>query len=183
MLLQIVLIVLVVLAVILVLLLIVVALQPSQFRIERKATIVAPPAVVFGQVNSFRKWNDWSPWAKLDPTAKNSYDGPEAGVGAKFAWEGNNKVGQGKMTILESRPSDLIRIKLEFIKPFAATNTAEFTFQPQGSETLVTWAMTGQNNFMGKAFGLIMNMDRMVGADFEKGLASMKSLAEAQAAS
>jgi Polyketide cyclase / dehydrase and lipid transport len=175
------LIVLAVIAAIVILFLIVVAMQPSQFRVERKATIAAPPAVVFRHVNSFHKWNDWSPWAKLDPSAKNSYDGPEAGTGAKFAWQGNNKVGQGQMTILESRPSDLIRIKLEFIRPFTCTNAAEFTFRPEGNQTAVTWAMTGTNNFMAKAFGLFMNMDKMVGGDFEKGLASLKSLAEAQA--
>lgn len=182
MVLQITLIVLAVIAVIVFLFLIVVALQPSKFRVERKATIAAPPAVVFGQVNSFRKWNDWSPWAKMDPSAKNSFDGPEAGVGAKFAWEGNNKVGQGRMTILESSPSELIRIKLEFFKPFACTNTAEFTFQPQGNQTVITWAMTGEKNFMSKAFCMFMNMDKMVGGDFEKGLASMKAVAESSAA-
>jgi hypothetical protein len=181
MILQVTLIVLAIIAVMTVLFLIVVALQPSKFRVERKATIAAPPAVVFGQVNSFHKWNDWSPWAKMDPTAKNSYDGPEAGTGAKFAWEGNNKVGQGKMTIMESSPSKLIRIKLEFLKPFACTNTAEFTFEPEGNRTRITWAMTGEKNFMSKAFCMFMNMDKMVGGDFEKGLASMKSLAEAQA--
>lgn len=178
--LQIVLIVLAVIALIVVLFLIVVALQPSKFRVERKTSIAASPAVVFGQVNSFRKWNDWSPWAKLDPTAKNSFDGPESGVGAKFSWEGNNKVGQGRMTILESSPSELIRIKLEFVKPFACTNTAEFTFRPEGNQTVVTWAMTGENNFMGKAFCMFMNMDKMVGGDFEKGLASMKAISETQ---
>lgn len=180
--LQIALIILAIIAVILILFLIVVALQPSKFRVERKATIAAPPAIVFGQVNSFHKWNDWSPWAKLDPNAKDSYDGPEEGTGAKFAWEGNKQVGQGRMTIMESRPSELIRIKLEFLKPFACTNTAEFTFEPQGDQTTITWAMTGEKNFMSKAFCMFMNMDKMVGGDFEKGLASMKSLAEAQAA-
>ena len=180
--LQIALIVLAVIAVILILFLIVVALQPSKFRVERKATIAAPPDVVFDHVNSFHKWNDWSPWAKLDPNAKDSYDGPEAGVGAKFAWDGNKQVGQGRMTIMESRPSKLIRIKLEFLKPFSCTNMAEFTLEPQGNQTLITWAMTGEKNFMSKAFCMFMNMDKMVGSDFEKGLASMKSLAEGQAA-
>ena len=179
---QIALIVLAVIAVILILLLIVVALQPSKFRVERKATIAAPPDVVFDHVNSFHKWNDWSPWAKLDPNAKDSYDGPEAGVGAKFACDGNKQVGQGRMTIMESRPSKLIRIKLEFLKPFAATNQATFTMSPSGSGTRVNWAMEGgQDSFMCKAFSLFMPMDKMVGKDFEKGLAQMKAAAETDA--
>ncbi len=177
--LPIILIVLSAIAAIVVLFLLVVAFQPSEFRVERKATMVASPEVVFGYVNNFHKWNDWSPWAKLDPTSKETYDGPASGTGAKFAWDGNKEVGQGRMTIKESRPSDMIRIKLEFIKPFTCTNTAEFTFQPQGNQTLVTWGMTGHNNFMGKAFGLFMNMDKLIGGDFEKGLASLKTLAEA----
>lgn len=161
---------------------IIVALRPAQFRIERSAKIAAPPAAVFAQVNDFHNWNAWSPWAKLDPAMKETYDGPDKGVGAKYAWEGNNKVGQGRMTILESNPHSLIRTKLEFLKPFACTNQGEFTFQSQGNETLVIWSMSGENTFMGKAFSLIMNMDKLVGTDFEKGLASMKALAESKTA-
>ena len=156
-----------------------VVLQPSQFRIERKTRIAASPAAIFAQVNDFRKWEDWSPWDKIDPNLQRTYDGAPAGVGAKYAWVGNKQVGEGKMTILESRPGELIQIKLEFLRPFAATNTAEFNFQPEGQNTVVTWAMVGNNNFMGKTFGLLMNMDKMIGKDFEKGLAAMKGLAEA----
>ena len=159
-------------------LVILVALQPSEFRVTRSTKISAPPPAVFGQVNDFHKWTGWSPWEKLDPELKRTYDGSAAGTGAIYSWNGNNKVGQGRMTIMESRPSDSIRIKLEFMRPFVCTNTAEFTFQPEGNQTEVTWSMTGQNTFMGKAFHLLMNMDKMVGGDFEKGLASMKSLAE-----
>jgi len=163
------------------LLLVVVALQPSEFRITRTATIAAPPAAVFAQVNDYHKWEAWSPWAKLDPAARNTFDGAPAGTSAVFAWAGNSKVGEGRMTITESRPNELVRIKLEFVKPWKATNTVTFTFVPAADKTKVTWAMDGDNNFMGKAFGLFMNMDKMVGGDFEKGLAQMKSVAETAA--
>lgn len=166
-------------AVILVAFVVIVALQPSDFRIARSINISAPPATVFAQVNDFHNWEAWSPWAKLDPAAKATFEGPSAGEGAIFRWVGNEEVGEGNMTITESRPSDLIRIKLEFLKPFAATNTAEFTFKPEGNRTVVTWSMFGTNNFIAKAFCLFMNMDEMVGGQFEKGLASMKSVTEA----
>ncbi|HXV78384.1 MAG TPA: SRPBCC family protein [Candidatus Binatia bacterium] len=171
--------ILIALAVIVVVFVIIVALQPSEFRIQRSATISARPPAVFAQVNDFHKWEAWSPWAKLDPAAKTTFEGPPAGTGAIFRWAGNNDVGEGSMTITESRPSDLIRIKLEFLKPFAATSTAEFTFKPEGNQTAVTWSMEGENNFIAKAFCLFMNMDKMVGGQFEKGLASMKSVVEA----
>ena len=160
---------------------VVVALQPAKFRIVRAATVAAPAAVVFSQVNDFHKWEAWSPWAKLDPAAKNTFEGAPAGTGAIFTWAGNGKVGEGRMTMTESRPTDLIRIKLEFRKLFAATSTAEFTFKPEGNETIVTWAMTGENNSLAKAFCLFMNMDKTLGGEFEKGLAQMKTVAEAAA--
>jgi uncharacterized protein YndB with AHSA1/START domain len=138
--------------VILVAFVVIVALQPSDFRIVRSINISTPPATVFAQVNDFHNWEAWSPWAKLDPAAKATFEGPSAGDGAIFRWVGNEEVGEGNMTITESRPSDLIRIKLEFLKPFAATNTAEFTFKPEGNRTVVTWSMFGTNNFIAKAF-------------------------------
>ncbi len=171
--------ILIAVAVIVVVFVIVVATRPDDFRVTRSATIAASPAVVFEQVNDFHKWDAWSPWAKLDPTCKNTFNGASAGVGAGFAWAGNKKVGEGRMTITESQPNNLIRIKLEFLKPFKATNTAEFTFTPQGNQTLVTWNMFGKNNFMSKAFGLFVNCDKMIGGDFEKGLAQLKAVAEA----
>jgi len=171
--------VLIALAVIVVVLVVVVALQPSEFRVARSKTISAPPAVVFAQVNDFHKWEAWNPWGKIDPAMKHTYEGAPAGTGAVYSWTGNREVGEGRMRITESRPSDLIRIKLEFLKPFAATNTAEFTFKPEGSKTAVTWSMTGNKNFMAKAIHLFMNMDKMIGGQFEKGLAEMKSIAEA----
>jgi uncharacterized protein YndB with AHSA1/START domain len=161
----------------------IVAMQPSEFRIERSTTIAAPAPAVFAQVNDFHNWQAWSPWAKLDPAAKNSFEGAPAGQGAMFAWAGNSKVGEGRMTITESRPSELVRIKLEFVKPFAATNTAEFTFKPAGDRTAVTWSMFGHNNFISRAVFLFVNMDKALGSEFEKGLASMKSAAEASAKS
>jgi hypothetical protein len=171
--------ILIALAAIVVVFLGVVAMQPSDFRIVRTATMSAPAPAVFGQVNDFHNWEAWSPWAKLDPAAKNSFEGPSAGIGAIFRWAGNKEVGEGSMTITESRPSDLIRIKLEFLKPFAATNSAEFTFKPDGDRTAVTWSMAGKNKFISKAICLFMNMDKMVGGKFEEGLAAMKSIVEA----
>ena len=169
------------LAALVALLVIVVALQPSEFRITRTTTVAAPPSAVFAQVNDFHRWEAWSPWAKLDPAARNTFDGAPAGAGAVFAWAGNSKVGEGRMTITESRPNELVRIRLEFMKPFAATNTAEFTFKPDGERTAVTWSMFGHNNFIGKAVCLVMNMDKTLGGEFDKGLAAMKSVAEAAA--
>jgi uncharacterized protein YndB with AHSA1/START domain len=157
---------------------VIVVLQPSDFRISRSTTIAAPAATVFEQVNDFHKWEGWSPWAKLDPNMKQSHEGAPTGVGASYWWSGNDQVGEGRMTLTESRPSEMIRIKLEFLKPFAATNTAEFSFKPDGNQTTVTWSMFGSNNFMAKAFGIVMNMDKLVGADFEKGLAQLKTVAE-----
>jgi hypothetical protein len=167
------------LAVIVVVLLIVVALQPSDCRVARSAMVAAPADVVFAQVNDFHNWEAWNPWGKLDPAMRQSHEGPPAGVGAVYSWAGNNQVGEGRMTLTESQPSDLIRIRLEFMKPFAATCAAEFTFKPQGDQTVVTWSMAGKNNFMAKAMHLFMNMDKMIGGQFEKGLAQMKSIAEA----
>jgi len=172
------LIVLIVLAVLIVAFVVVVAMQPSDFRIVRSATMSAPPSTIFAQVNDFHKWQAWSPWAKLDPTMKTTYEGAESGTGAIHTWSGNNQVGEGRMTIMESRPNERIRFKLDFLKPMAATNTAEFTFTPQGKQTLVTWSMSGQNNFIGKAMGLVMNCEKMVGGQFETGLANLKSIVE-----
>lgn len=158
----------------------VVAIQPAQYRVVRTATMSAPAPAVFAQVNDFHNWEAWSPWAKLDPGVKNTFEGAAAGTGAIFAWAGNNKVGEGRMTLMESRPSELIRIKLEFIKPFASSCATEFSFKPQGDGTLITWTMSGENNFIAKAFCLFMNLDKTVGGDFEKGLAQMKSVVEAK---
>lgn len=158
---------------------IVVAMQPADFKIERSAVFNAPPELAFQQVNDFHKWDAWSPWAKLDPAMKTTYSGPAAGVGSTYVWTGNDQVGEGKMAITASHPSEHVAIDLEFIKPFAARNITEFTFKPGVGKTDVTWTMTGHNNFMAKAFGLVMNMDKLVGGDFEKGLAQLKTVVEA----
>ena len=168
-------------AVIVVLFVIFVAMRPSDFRITRTARISAPAGVVFANVNDLHKWEAWSPWAKMDPNAKSTFSGPDAGPGATMAWSGNNKIGEGRMTIADSRTNDVIRLKLEFIKPFKANNNAEFTFQAEGDQTVVTWSMTGKNNFMVKAVGLFMNCDKMIGGEFEKGLASLNSVTQMMA--
>lgn len=159
-----------------------VAMQPAEFRIARSITVSAPPAVLFAQVNDLHAFQVWNPYAKKDPAMKQTYEGPPAGVGAAYAWAGNQDVGTGRMTIVESRPDELVRMKLEFLAPFRATNVAEFTFEPDGDDTVVTWSMSGTNDLMGKAIGLMMDMDKMVGGDFEKGLADLEALAEAGAA-
>ena len=172
-------IILIAIAVVIVLFIIIIATRPSDFCITRMEAIAAPPGKIFPQVNVLRNWEAWNPWGKMDPNCKMIYDGPPAGVGASYAWAGNNKVGEGRNTIVESNPNELVRLRLEFQKPFKATNTAEFIFKPDGDQTIVTWSMFGRNNFMGKAFGLFVNCDRMIGGQFEKGLAAMKSVAEA----
>ncbi len=172
-------IILIALGLVVVVLVVVVALQPADFRVARSATMSAPAPVVFSQVNDLHKWEAWNPWQKKDPAMKLTFAGPPAGPGASYSWAGNNEVGEGRLTITESRQSDMVRIKLEFMKPFAATNTAEFTFKPEGDRTAVTWSMEGRNNFFAKALHLVMNMDKMVGGEFEKGLADMKSVVEA----
>jgi len=171
--------ILVALVVIVVGLVAVIALQPARYRVSRSTTIAAPAPVVFAQVNDFHRWTAWSPWEKIDPAMKRTYEGPPAGVGASYTWVGSGEVGEGRMTIVESRPSDLIQVKLEFVKPFAGTSVAEFTFKPEGDRTLVTWSMTGDKNFIAKAIHLVMSMDRMIGDQFDKGLAAMKTVAEA----
>ena len=157
----------------------VIAMQPEDYKVTRSATYNAPAEKIFEQVNDFRKWDAWSPWAKIDPAMKTTYSGPVSGVGSSYAWIGNSEVGEGKMTISESRPSDFVKIDLDFIQPFASKNVTEFTIKPDGGKTNVTWTMKGKNNLMSKAFGLVMSMDKMIGGDFEKGLAQMKPIVEA----
>lgn len=171
-------IILVVLAVGLLGLAVFIATQPADFRITRSTTIAAPASAIFPQVNDFHLWQAWSPWAKLDPAMKQTYEGATNGVGSIYNWAGNSEVGEGRMTITESRSPEWVRIHLEFLKPFKAVNTTEFSLKPEGNQTSVTWSMAGSNNFMAKAAGLFMNMDKMVGADFEKGLAALKEVAE-----
>lgn len=168
------------LAVLLVVFLIVASRQPDTFRVERAAMIAAPPATVFTQVDDLHNWRNWSPWQELDPNMTQTYTGPPSGAGASMAWSGNSKAGQGRMTVVESHLSDLVRIRLEFVKPFASSSESEFTFSPGGDQTVVTWVMTGQNNLMFKSMHMVMSMDKMLGGDFERGLAKLKTVSEAK---
>lgn len=159
------------------------ALRPVDFRYERHALIAAPPAVVFAHVNELRNWLAWSPWEKYDPAMKRTFAGPAAGVGASYAWEGNHQIGAGRMTVTASRPAEQVVLQLEFFRPFACTNRGEFTFATEGNSTYVTWSMTGKNKFIGRVMGLFMNMDKMIGGQFEEGLANLRRLAERPAGS
>jgi hypothetical protein len=160
-------------------LVVLIALRPANFRVVRSASITAAPADVFAQVNDLHRWAAWSPWDKIDPALVKTYEGAPSGTGAVYGWKGNRQVGEGRMTIIESRPSEFIRIKLEFFRPFAGVNDVQFTFVPDGRQTVVTWAMDGKLNFVTKAFSLFMSMDRMIGGMYEQGLAQLKSLVEA----
>ncbi len=156
-----------------------VATRPAGFRVIRSATMAAPAAKVFAQVNDFHQWAAWSPWEKLDPAMQKTFNGAPSGTGAIYEWNGNKKAGAGRMTITESQPGEVIRIKLEFLKPFQSMNISEFTFQPQGGNTLLTWTMSGfPDCFMFKAMSLLCNMEKRIGGDFERGLAQMKTIVE-----
>ncbi|GDY13883.1 polyketide cyclase [Planctomycetota bacterium] len=157
-------------------LVLVVAVQPAEFAITRSLAMNAPPAAIFAEVNDFKRWGGWSPWEKIDPNLKRTYGEITAGVGAVYRWQGNDQVGEGSMTISSIKPDQQITIKLEFLKPFAAKNQTIFDFTPTAAGTTVTWTMRGRNDFMTKAVCLFMDMDKMVGADFEKGLAQLKAL-------
>jgi uncharacterized protein YndB with AHSA1/START domain len=156
----------------------VVWLQPDDYRLTRSTTIAAPAAAIFPHVNDLRRWDQWSPWAKADPNAKVTFAGAPAGEGAVFSWDGNDKSGVGTMTITDSRPNDLIRIKTDFVKPFSGTSFIEFVFAQTGDQTNVIWTMTGTHSFIGKAMCLVTSMETMLGLDFEKGLAQLKRVVE-----
>lgn len=157
-------------------------LQPNDFNYSRSATFKATPAAVFEQVNDFHKWDAWSPWAKVDPNAKTKFEGPDSGKDAKFYWDGNSDVGAGSMTIVESKPDELVRIQLEFVRPMAGVCDVHMTIEPKGNETQLTWSMAGKNGFMGKAMGLIMDCEKMCEDMFDKGLESMRKIVEAKPA-
>lgn len=174
--------ILLLLAAIIAVVLIIAAFQPANFQVVRSTAVAASPETLFAEVNDLHRWSAWSPYEKLDPAMKRTFEGAPAGVGAVYAWDGNKEVGTGRMTIMESRPAELIRLKLEFFKPMAGVSEAEFSFRPEGGgRTTVTWSMAGTNNYLAKIFCLFMNMDRMVGGQFEKGLADLKTLAETAA--
>ena len=158
------------------------ATRPDSYAVERTGVIDAPSAIVFDQLDDFRSWSEWSPWDKLDPSMTKIFEGPESGVGASYSWQGNDKVGKGKMTIVDSSPPRAVAYKLEFLEPFSAVASTRFEVTPQGENaSSVRWRMEGTNDFMAKAFGIFMDMDAAIGADFEKGLASLKAVSERQA--
>ena len=152
--------------------------KPDNFKVERKGTIKAPPEKIFGILNDFKNWTTWSPWEKKDPAMKRIYGATTTGKGATYGWEGNKDVGVGNMEIAESVPSSKLTLKLNFEKPFKANNIVNFTLTPVDGGTDVTWSMEGQNNFMSKIMQVFMDMDKMVGPDFEAGLANLKAAAE-----
>jgi hypothetical protein len=153
-----------------------VATRPTDFRVSRSATMPVAPDVVFSHINDLKKWQEWSPWAKLDPNCKTAFEGPVAGVGAKFAWDGNNDVGVGSMTITESKPPELVRIKLAFLKPMEGVSDVTFTLKPAASGTQVTWQMDSKNGFMAKAFSLFVDCEKMCGDQFEQGFKNLKEV-------
>ena len=166
---------------IIVVFIIIVTMQPSSYRVMRSVAIAAPPDALFPHMNDLKKWEVWNPWGKADPNLKLTYGGPASGVGANYSWAGNNEVGEGRATISESRPSESVKYKMEFFKPMSATSEIEFAFKPQGSQTEVTVTVTGEKNFMVKAFCLFMSMDKMIGGKFEKALTDLKAIAESPA--
>lgn len=153
--------------------------RPADFRVERSLTIAAPAQALFEQANDHHKFNAWNPFMKLDPNVKNTYSGPDSGVGAVCAWDGNSDIGAGSATITESKPGELVRERMDWKRPMEGTATVEFTFKPDGDQTVVTWAMYGQNGFMGKLMSVFMNMDKMCGPQFEQGLAELGKIVTA----
>ena len=154
------------------------ATKSDTFRVQRTATIAAPPEKVFRLIQDLHQWASWSPWEKMDPAMKKTYSGAPQGTGAALEWDGNNDVGTGRMEIVSTVPSSRVVIKLDFLKPFEAHNQAEFTLEGGGTATTLTWAMHGPQPFMMKVMDLVIGMDKMVGKDFETGLANLKQLAE-----
>jgi uncharacterized protein YndB with AHSA1/START domain len=152
--------------------------QSDEMNVSRSTTIAAPPEAVFKVVNDFHQWDAWSPWAKLDPAMKVSYSGPAEGVGATYYWSGNNDVGEGTNTLVESKPAEKIAMRLEMIRPMAGTSDVQFTFVPEGAGTKVTWAMQGKKPFIGKVIGLFMDCEKMCGDQFNEGLANLKKVVE-----
>jgi hypothetical protein len=151
--------------------------RPDRFSVQRQISIDAPPDNIFSLINEFQQWGHWSPWATIDPAMRQSFSGPSRGEGAIYEWSGNNKVGSGRMEIIESLPSSLVRIQLDFTRPFEAHNISEFALVPDGSSTTVPWTMSGPANFVSKLMGVFVSMDRMVGKDFERGLSGLKAAA------
>ena len=162
-------------------LLIYAATKPDTFRVERTTTVHAPPEIIFPLINDFHQWNAWSPFEQLDPAMVRTHSGAASGEGAVYEWSGNRKAGSGRMEITNSIPNKNVSIRLDFSKPFEAHNRTEFTLEPRGESTVVTWAMHGNNQYIGKLMSVVISMDSMIGKDFEAGLANLKTLAEGSA--
>ena len=169
------------LAGLIVIILIIAAFKSPDFRVERSLTIAAPPEALFGWFNSPKKFDEFNPWLKIDPSAKTEYTGPEAGVGAVASWVGK-ETGEGKATIIESKPNELVRLRMDWIAPMEGVSTVDYTFKPEGDKTIVTWAMYGKSNFVGRLFSVFMDCDSMCGPQFEKGLAEVAKMATAPSA-
>lgn len=153
--------------------------RPGPYHVERMVTTHATPSTVFAIVNDLNRYHEWSPWQRLDPAMRSTVAGSGPGVGSSYSWEGNNDVGEGRMSITESVPTNHIRMKLEFMKPFAAVCDVHFRILPEGDGSRVTWAIDGTHNFVGKVMSLFVNMDTMLGKDFDSGLANLKRVSEA----
>jgi uncharacterized protein YndB with AHSA1/START domain len=175
--------ILIILAVVILAILAFAATRPDDFEVRRETDIAAPPARVFGFLDDFKQWSHWSPWEKKDPALQRDFSGAASGKGAVYAWKGNKKVGEGRMEILDSQQPSSVKIDLQFMAPFKAHNQTLFTLMPKSGGTHMIWSMTGKKNFMFKLMGLVMDMDGMVGKDFEAGLAKLKAEAEQTGAS
>jgi hypothetical protein len=172
------LIVVIAVAVLLAALLALAATRPASFRIQRTTSIQAPPEKIYPLIHDFHNWGMWSPYEKLDPTMAKTYSGAANGQGAVYEWVGNSKAGTGRMEIIGASPPSKITIKLDFLKPFEGHNVSEFALDPRGGATNVTWSMYGPNSFMAKVMSIFMSMDRLLGKEFENGLANLKAVAE-----
>lgn len=171
-------IIVIVIVVLVAVLLLFAATSPDTFSVVRTASIKAPPEKIFPLINDFHKWGSWSPWEKLDPTMKRTYSGPDSGKGSAYAWEGNSKVGKGSMEITETAPPSRVVIKLDFEKPMEGHNVTNFTLDGKGDSTIVTWDMHGPSAYLTRVIGIFFSMDKMIGKDFETGLANLKAIAE-----
>ena len=166
------------LAAVIAIILIVASFQSDDMKVSRSATIAAPPETVYKVVNDFRQWNSWSPWSKKDPNMKTSLEGPPEGAGAKYHWSGNSEVGEGTTTLVSSKPSENVTMRIDMVKPMAGSCDVQFSFVPEGTGTKVTWAMQSKKPFAGKVIGLFMDCEKMCGDQFSEGLANLKNLVE-----
>lgn len=152
--------------------------KPDEFRFERSIKINAPAEKIFSQLDNFRNWRNWSPWENLDPHLQRDYSGPESGIGATYTWQGNKKVGKGRMEIVGSTGAQKLRIQLDFIEPFPSNNLTEFTLHEASDSTLINWSMTGKHIFLWKFMSIFISMDKMIGKAYEAGLSKLKQISE-----